>query len=335
MSLSAMNGIRRVGRVIGEPRRERPRRTDDSELASPEPGPFSPPAPAPRNPRGTKNPSRMDVRALHAEGENGGYGNILSPTATVASANGGSNGRERQPRERGVGGRERGGRPPKVSPVAGESSWDAPPPVPRGLGGDTGNVWDVAPINAVSIGDMINAEKLRAQLDKAHSQVEKLEAQQAELRKRRSDSEADCGRLRSQLEAVKRREAELEDLVSRKDSQIASAGPPSCLLCALRAPVGARRFGRFGRVLTVRCVHVQLAGSASLPRPASANRASPDPACAPPPLPSAVQPSASGFCCRSSRQRAKRAHTVRTRTTPTACRSSRSRRRTTSSTPWR
>lgn len=237
MSLSAMNGIRRVGHVLGRRASERPRRADGNEL---DPISYSPPALPPRTPRGTRNPSRMDARSLNGEGENGSYGDVLSPTPTMTSANGDSNGRERPLRERGVGGKERGGRPPKASALATrpDASWDAAPPVPRELGGDTGNVWDVAPVDAVSIGDVINAEKLRAQLEKAHTYIEKLESQHSDLRKRRSDSEADCGRLRAQLEAAKRREAELEEVISRKDAQIASAGPCARAIASARLRPG-------------------------------------------------------------------------------------------------
>ncbi|KAG8470187.1 hypothetical protein KFE25_008608 [Diacronema lutheri] len=218
MSLSAMHGIHRVGHVIGEPRRRR--RPDGCELTSPDSASLASPPPPARNERGGRPPAqsaRLIAAELHAEGTNGSVGDIGVPQPPVTPPSSGSNGRDRQPRER------RGGRPPKASALEADSSWDASPAAPRGLVGESGNVWDVAPIDAVSIGDMINADKLRAQLERARAQIAKADAHVVELRSRFADSEVTCGRLLAQLDAAKQKETELHALIQLKDSLIVSA----------------------------------------------------------------------------------------------------------------
>lgn len=242
MSLSAMNGVRRVGQISDSRRR----RSDGVEQCSPSAAADSPQA-AQRNLRGTRSAERSAARQPHCESATGGSNAVQPSAGHAASPSGGDYGFERRPREGVI--RERATNSTEMESVAGPSA-DVPPPAPRRSAGDSGSVWNVPPVHAASIGEVLSAEKLRAQLGKAHEQLSQLAARHTGLSTRSSAAEAERDRLRAQLDAAGRREAELERLISLRDSHIAAAGrrPAAARRVLLRgAPRAVRPCGAPGR----------------------------------------------------------------------------------------
>ncbi|KAJ1619756.1 hypothetical protein T492DRAFT_1083278 [Pavlovales sp. CCMP2436] len=216
MSLSAMNGIHRVGHVIGEPRR---RRTADGEVSPPEDTHIATAAMRSRGrnqTRGVENGYEPQENAYYEETEPApGRGRDRQPRERAARV-------PREQREPGVprelGDRRRGGRPPKAEPA---SAWDAPPAETSHAfrppsTADQGNVWGVSPVATVSIGDMIDAEKLRVQVDKLRALLAKSESLHAGLLERTAAAERES-------EAAQRKQRELQDSLRLKDSLIVAA----------------------------------------------------------------------------------------------------------------